>query len=172
MRTRHDKTESVQKFQKKYGNNQHIAGLIWRSIQNNITMDDIIELAGTNYKAAVKRLEESLSKDIMYINRNQDAYYQNNDRLSKPWRNWHNYITSHLITTYCSGRKVNGRHYKMRVLDMGVGRGGAMARPSARRPGAVAVRFYLRGGMGATHRHPQWRRRLRRGVGMARPRGG
>ena len=125
MRTRHDKTESVQKFQKKYGNNQHIAGLIWRSIQNNITMDDIIELAGTNYDAAVKRLEESLSKDIMYINRNQDAYYQNNDRLSKPWRGWHNYITSHLITTYCSGRKVNGRHYKMRVLDMGVGRGGA-----------------------------------------------
>jgi hypothetical protein len=32
MKTRFDKTESVQKFNKKYGNNQHIANKIWHSI--------------------------------------------------------------------------------------------------------------------------------------------
>ena len=124
MRTRHDKTESVRKFKKKYGNNQYIASLIWRSIQQNITMEDIVELSSNNYKMVVKKMEEGLDKNIMAIDRNQDAYYQNKDQLNKQGRQWHNYIKSQLIVTYCSDRKVNGKHYRMKVFDMGVGKGG------------------------------------------------
>lgn len=124
MRTRHDKTDSVRRYKKKFGNNEHVAKMIWRSIQNNVQMDDIVELAGNNYKEVALRMEENLSKDIMSIDRNQDAYYQNNDKMSSQMRQWHNYIKSHLIQTYCSKRKVNGKLYSMRVLDMGVGIGG------------------------------------------------
>ena len=35
MRTRYDKTESVNRYQKKYGNNEEIAYKIWRSIRIN-----------------------------------------------------------------------------------------------------------------------------------------
>ena len=44
IRTRHDKTESIIKHKKKYGNNAEIANAIWNSIQENITIDDITKL--------------------------------------------------------------------------------------------------------------------------------
>ena len=44
LRTRHDKTESVLKLKKKYGNNIEVAHKIWNSIQQNVTIDDCVTI--------------------------------------------------------------------------------------------------------------------------------
>src|SRR3989304_4849428 len=45
LRTRYDRTESVRRFGKKYGNYINIANKIWRSIKNPVLMDDFITLS-------------------------------------------------------------------------------------------------------------------------------
>ena len=48
IRTRYDKTESVLRYGRKYGNNAEIAFKIWRSIQNPVLMSDFNDLAKGN----------------------------------------------------------------------------------------------------------------------------
>ena len=43
IRTRYDKTESVLKYKKKYGNNVDIANAVWNSIKQNITISDFLK---------------------------------------------------------------------------------------------------------------------------------
>ena len=44
LKTRFDKTEAVQKYQKRYGNYIDIANKVWRSINNPVLMEDFNEL--------------------------------------------------------------------------------------------------------------------------------
>jgi SAM-dependent methyltransferase len=113
LRTRYDKTESVQRYGKKYGNNLNIAARIWRTIINPITEENIATLANpSTYSKEIERL----SKHLETYNKQGFVYYQKKTRDAKGMRDFNNWIKSNMILTYCSG--------KHNVLDIGCGRGG------------------------------------------------
>ena len=58
MNTRYDKTESVQKFQRRYGNAQRTANAVWRSITNPILINDFNMLS--NDKMYNKYIKEQV----------------------------------------------------------------------------------------------------------------
>lgn len=125
LRTRHDKTESVIKHKKKYGNNMEIANKIWNSIQQNVTIEDLLLLADIKeYDNQINELKKRIDATTVAIEKQQDAYYQKTTNLAQPMRNFHNYIKSNLIFSYCSPKEVNGRQQKLSILDIGCGRGG------------------------------------------------
>lgn len=113
IKTRYDKTESVQKYGKKYGNNVNIAIKIWKTIINPITEENIASLANpTTYQKEMDRL----SKSTATYNKQNHAYYQLKSNSAKGMRSFHNWIKSNIILTYCKN--------KHNVLDIGCGRGG------------------------------------------------
>lgn len=125
LRTRHDKTESVVKYKKKYGNNNEIANKIWNSIQQNVTIEDISLLADPKkFDDQMNELKKRIDASVVAIEKQQDAYYQKITNLAKPMRDFHNYIKSNIIFGYCSPKDVNGRQQKLSVLDIACGRGG------------------------------------------------
>jgi hypothetical protein len=125
LRTRHDKTESVIKYKKKYGNNSDVANKIWSSIQQNVTMQDL-ELLGNikSYEKQMNELRKRIDASTVAIEKQQDIYYQKITNLAKPMRNFHNYIKSNIIFSYCSPKNINGKQHKLSILDIGCGRGG------------------------------------------------
>lgn len=124
MRTRFDKTESVQRFGKKYGNYSDVANKVWRSIRNPITMNDFSILANDDtYTNHNNMLKGKVDHSIIMSEAKENAYYQKRTNLGKPMRNWHNWIKSNLIYTYTNFNYVqSGKH--MSVLDYACGRGG------------------------------------------------
>ena len=126
LRTRFDKTESVMRFRRKYGNNSEIANRVWNSIQNPITFDDIKLLGDPKTNAnQVKLLKTKISSETITMARRDDKYYQLVTNLGKNLRNFHNWIKSNMIYTYCAKKTLlNGSKVGMDVLDVGVGRGG------------------------------------------------
>ena len=130
MRTRFDKTESVIKYKRKYGNNFDIANRIWRSIINPTTMNDIIKLSDPNtYEEQMKYIRSKIDTSIITTERKQNVYYQISTKFAEPYRNFHNWIKSNLIYTYCSVKSIYDHAYKMNkkqlyILDIGCGRGG------------------------------------------------
>ena len=77
LRTRHDKTESVIKHKKKYGNNNEVANKIWNSIQQNVTMEDLTLLADPKkYDDQMNELKKRIDASVVAIEKQQDAYYQ------------------------------------------------------------------------------------------------
>jgi SAM-dependent methyltransferase len=126
LRTRFDKTESVMRYKRKYGNNFDIANRVWNSIQNPISFKDIQLLgdAATNSEH-VKLLKSKISSETIMMARRDDKYYQLVTNLGKSLRNFHNWIKSNMIYTYCSKKTLmDSTKITMDVLDMGVGRGG------------------------------------------------
>lgn len=112
LRTRYDKTESVQKYGRKYGNNLHIAVRIWKTIVNPVTEENIASLGNpSSYQKEIERL----SKNLEY-NKQNFVYYQKKTANAAGMRAFNNWIKSNMIMTYCSG--------KYNVLDIGCGRGG------------------------------------------------
>lgn len=126
LRTRFDKTESVMRFRRKYGNNSEIANRVWNSIQSPITFDDIKLLGDPKTNAnQVKLLKTKISSETITMARRDDKYYQLVTNLGKNLRNFHNWIKSNMIYTYCAKKTLlNGSKIGMDVLDVGVGRGG------------------------------------------------
>lgn len=113
LRTRYDKTESVHKYGKKYGNYLHIALRIWRSIVNPITEESIAALADPQtYQKEMNRLSTS----IPLAQKENIIYYQKKTSQARGMRSFNNWIKSSLIHTYCLGKES--------VLDIGCGRGG------------------------------------------------
>lgn len=113
LKTRYDKTESVIKYQKRYGNNLHIATRIWRTIVNPITEENIATLANVNsFQKEIDRL--SKANDI-YEKKNF-TYYQKKTGDATNMRAFNNWIKTNMIQTYCKN--------KQNVLDIGCGRGG------------------------------------------------
>ena len=126
LRTRFDKTESVMRHKRKYGNNSDIADRVWNSIKNPITFDDIKLLGDQKLSENhIKFLKSKITSETISLSRRDDKYYQLITNLGKPMRNFHNWIKSNMIYTYCN-RKVllNSTSAAMEVLDLGVGKGG------------------------------------------------
>lgn len=124
MRTRYDKTESVQKYKKKYGNYIDVAYKVWRSIRNPILMNDFEILSNdTNYNKQIDVMRSKIDHSVIMSEAKENIYYQKITNLGKPMRNFHNYIKSILLYSYINPRyELDGRNHA--VLDVGFGRGG------------------------------------------------
>ena len=121
LRTRYDKTESVMRYKRKYGNNFDTANRIWNSIINPITFNDIKLLANdiTN-KKHIDILKLKINAETINITRRDDEYYQLTTNIGKIQRTYTNWIKSNIIYNYCSPNY----NKKLDILDIGVGRGG------------------------------------------------
>ena len=114
LKTRYDKTESVHKHNKLYGNPLFIANRIWRSIINPITESTIVLLSKPiSFKKEMDRLQKLVDTTFMTTN---FVYYQKRTDHGKSMRAFHNWIKSNMINIYCKN--------KSSVLDIGCGRGG------------------------------------------------
>lgn len=114
IKIRYDKTESVAKYGRKYGNNLKIASRIWKTIINPITEEMIASLGNpTTYTREL----DIISKTVRSNPQSQTfAYYQKKTSNAAGMRALNNWIKSNLILTYCQPGH--------QVLDVGCGRGG------------------------------------------------
>jgi hypothetical protein len=126
LRTRWDKTETVLRHKKSYGNYKDIAQKVWKSMRECITIEEIAKLARQDsYNSQQKQLSSRIDNKVISSERAQDIYYQKITNLGKTLRQFHNWMKSNLIYTYC-GESINheGRRTRKHVLDLGIGRGG------------------------------------------------
>ena len=123
MKTRWDKTESVQKFSKRYGNAQRTANSVWRSITNPILSSDFVNLSSdSEYNKFFKQMQNKIDFNIIKQEKKQNIYFQKKTDLVKNMGSFHNFIKSNLIYTYMMYRYNDDIQTK--VLDFGCGRGG------------------------------------------------
>jgi len=127
LRTRWDKTDSVLRFKKRYGNFKDTAIRVWKSMIEAVTIKEIKNLANPDtYIFQRKQLEARIDSSVIVSERQQDKYYQKITNLAKVMREYHNWIKSVIIYTYCQEFKET-KDSKLRrssVLDIGCGRGG------------------------------------------------
>ncbi|QKF93755.1 mRNA capping enzyme [Fadolivirus algeromassiliense] len=124
IRTRFDKTESVQRFGKKYGNYVDIAYKVWRSIRNPFTMNDINLLSKDEvYDKHIDILRGKIDHSVILSENKENVYYQIRTTLGKPMRNFHNWIKSILIYTHVNSMYEQDNK-KLTILDIACGRGG------------------------------------------------
>jgi SAM-dependent methyltransferase len=122
LRTRFDKTEMVNKYRKKYGNNEEISEKVWRSILMPVDISDLQILGDPKtFENHLSTMRSKIDVKLIETARSEDVYYQLKTDLAKPQRDFHNWIKSSLIYNYCS-KELTGN--KMIVLDIGIGRGG------------------------------------------------
>ncbi len=127
LKTRWDKTESVIRYSKRYGNNKDVAEKIWKSMIESVTIEEIANLSNPkSYDMQMKLLTSRLDSSIINSQKKQDIYYQKITNLLKKLREFHNWIKSILIYTYCSptSNTLGGKIVRQSVLDIGCGRGG------------------------------------------------
>jgi SAM-dependent methyltransferase len=128
LRTRLDKTEQVIKYKKQYGNFKDVADKTWNSIIESLGISDLKTLGNpSTYEAHMKYLKSKVDTSVITIERKEDIYYQKITNLIKPMREWHNFIKSLLIFTYCSPKFISrkdAKKQKIDVFDIGCGRGG------------------------------------------------
>ena len=127
LRTRWDKTESVIRDKKRYGNFKENAIKIWKSMIEAVTIEEIKNLSRSEtYVQQQKQLSSRINSKVISSERGQDIYYQKITNLGKLFREYHNWIKSILIYSYCSigKEKRDGKLKKKCVLDIGCGRGG------------------------------------------------
>lgn len=112
IKTRYDKTESVQKYKKRYGNIINIAQRIWKTITDPITEEIIASLSNpSTYKKQIEQLKvKPETKEENYV------YYQKKTDNAIGMRAFNNFIKANIIMTYAKNKK--------NVLDIGCGRGG------------------------------------------------
>lgn len=124
LRTRYDKTDAVRLYKRKYGNYIDVADKVWSSIQIPVTMSDIEELAkgDQTYERKLASMRSNISHEMIKSSARDDAYYQMVSNLAKPMRQFHNWIKSIIIFTYCHPMYQND--LQMTVFDIGCGRGG------------------------------------------------
>jgi SAM-dependent methyltransferase len=130
IRTRYDKTESVLRFHRKYGNNLDVAMKVWRSIQNPILYSDFQDLSKGNnpnknqffYDVKVELLRKRIGHELIVSVSQQNIYYQKIKKNAETMRTYHNWIKSNIIYTYCNKQYKND--VQQSVLDIGCGVGG------------------------------------------------
>lgn len=116
LRTRWDKTESVIRYNQRYGNFKDNAIKIWNSMKESVTPDEIYNLSfPSTYNSQRNQLLYKMSATTVMNHK----YYQKITSLGHIFRNFHNWIKSCIIYNYCSDSK-----NKKSVLDIGCGRGG------------------------------------------------
>ena len=128
LRTRLDKTEQVVKYKKQFGNFKDVADKTWNSIMESLDIKDLKILGNPDtYESHMKFLKSKVDTSIITLERKEDIYYQKITNLIKPMREWHNFIKSLLIFTYCSPKFITrkgNKKQKLDVFDIGCGRGG------------------------------------------------
>jgi SAM-dependent methyltransferase len=127
LRTRWDKTESVLRDRKQYGNFKDSAIRIWKSMIEAVTIEEIQKLSRVDtYVQQQKLLSARIDTKVISSERSQDIYYQKITNLGKHFRHFHGWIKSILIYSYCAQGKenVDGKNKKKSVWDIGCGRGG------------------------------------------------
>lgn len=123
IKTRYDKTESVQKFEKRYGNYQDTATKVWHSILNPVLMSDFVQLSNDlMYNKYHKELKSRIDFSLIKMDKQQIVYYQKKTKLTEDMRAFHNWIKTNLIYTYLNPLYDDNIRYN--VLDVGVGQGG------------------------------------------------
>lgn len=124
IRTRYDKTESVLRYRKRYGNYIDVANKVWRSIINPILITDMQELSlgGDVYETKINNLRSRVTHELIVSSTKENVYYQLKTNLAKPMRNFHNWIKSIIIYTYCNPMYQQER--QLSILDIACGRGG------------------------------------------------
>lgn len=118
LKVRSDKTETIHKFKKNYGNNMLTAYYIWEIIQNPITFEDIGILATDKYNTYVNKLKKSITSGV------NNQYYEHKTGLVLPMRAFHNYIKEAIIAIYCAPYITPNYLKRKTILDIGIGRGG------------------------------------------------
>ena len=127
IRTRYDKTETMLYFKRKYGNFHDVANRVWRSIANPILMKDFSILANDDlYHGYVDKMRGKIDHSLILSEQKENMYYQEKKDLAFPMRNFHNFIKSNIIYTYCNPDYHQGE--KQVVLDFGCGKGGDLAK--------------------------------------------
>lgn len=129
MRTRYDKTESVARFGKKYGNYYSVADKVWNSIVNPVLMSDFTDLAKGNnpeknlyfYDKKLAQLRNKIGHELIVLATKENAYFQKKTNLAKPLRNLHNWFKSSMIYTVCHPMYQDNR--QLSVLDIACGKG-------------------------------------------------
>ena len=129
LKTRYDKTESVIRFGKKYGNYATVADKIWRSIKNPVLMSDFEDLAKGNnpeknmyfYDKKIESLKKKIGHELIISAAKENAYFQIKTNLAKPMRTFHNWIKSNIIYTICNPMYQDNK--QLSVLDFGCGKG-------------------------------------------------
>ena len=132
IRTRYDKTESVIRYGRKYGNYSTVADKVWKSIINPVLMTDFEDLAKGNdpdkniysYDKKIASLRQKIGHELIISTAKENAYFQIRTNLAKPMRGFHNWIKSNMIYTYC--HKMYQDNRQLSVLDFGCGRGADM----------------------------------------------
>ncbi len=123
IKTRHDKTEVVIRFKKKYGNYSTVANIIWRSIKNPFTMNDINILSkDTLYSKHNNILRSKIDHSIILSEKQENEYFQVKARLAKPMRNFNNWVKSTLIYTYINS-VYEQDNKQLSAMDIGCGKG-------------------------------------------------
>ena len=123
MRTRWDKTESVQKFSKRFGNAQRTANAVWRSITNPISGADFSNLSSdSEYTKYFKQFQAKIDFNVIKLEKKQNIYFQKKSDLVKGMQSFHAWVKSNLIYTYMMF--TYNDNIQTRVLDLGCGRGG------------------------------------------------
>jgi len=125
LKTRWDKTESVLRYKKKYGNYKETAIKIWKSMREAITIDEIKNLSNPEIYTQQKNLMLTrMNYKIISQDKTQDKYYQKTTDLGS-FRPFHNFIKSIIIYNYANQYTDNkSNNIGKDVLDIGCGRGG------------------------------------------------
>jgi hypothetical protein len=129
IRTRHDKTESVKRYGKKYGNYSTTADKVWRSITNPVLMSDFEDLAKGNnpdrnmytYNKKLASLRDKIGHELIISAAKESSYFQQRTNLAKPMRQFQNWLKDEMIWTFCHPMYQDNR--QLSVLDMSCGRG-------------------------------------------------
>ena len=143
LRTRYDKTHSVNTRRRQYGNNEEIAQRVWETITNPIRWDDFEALGKgdvDSYESVRMEMGKRLSlKDVKTtdVYEKDNSYYQERKKICATLTKYHNYIKSILMYTYfmqspeldtngnvSMNSKGDIKYHKPRLLDVGVGEGG------------------------------------------------
>lgn len=116
LRTRWDKTESVNRFKKKYGNYKTVAASTWETIKQAVTINDMYNLSLPDKYLVNKN--NLLNRLGTVIRKKPTGYFQKKSNLGYALRQFTNWVKSVLIYTYCGKYDM-----KKTVLDIGFGRG-------------------------------------------------
>lgn len=127
LKTRWDKTDTVMRFNKRYGNNKDVAEKVWKSMIESVTIEEINNLSQPKtYDMQMKLLASRLNTSVISSQRKQDIYYQKITNLCHKMRDFNNWIKSIIFINYCSpsATTIGGKNVRQTLLDFGCGRGG------------------------------------------------
>lgn len=122
MRTRYDKTESIQRFGKKFGNYETIANSIWQSIKNPFTINDLEILSNDKqYISHINLLRSKIDHTVILSTSRENAYKREMKYLQGPSKNFTNFIMSSIFYTHFNSDYND--QVNTNILDLDCGRG-------------------------------------------------